>query len=248
MLTEERYSKILSIIQRSGSATVLELVEELNTSESTIRRDLTALDNAGQLIKVHGGAILKNGSFSAIDEKVVHRKELNKEAKEKIGKYAASLIEQDDFVYIDASTTTGFIIDYLKVRNVNFVTNSIEHAKRLSDKGFKVYLLGGEFKSVTEAIVGEEAVASLEKYNFTKGFWGTNGIDVKRGFSTPDIKEALVKRKSMENCRDRYVLADASKFTMISSVTFAEFNKAQIITTGLSQDVYKKCPNVTNIK
>ena len=73
------------------------------------------------------------------------------------------------------------------------------NAKRISDRGYTVYILGGEFKSTTEAIVGDEAVVTLDKYNFTKGFWGTNGITVKNGFTTPEIKEAMVKKKSMEN-------------------------------------------------
>lgn len=248
MLTEERYSKILSILEDKGSVTVLELVDELNISESTIRRDLTTLDSLGRLIKVHGGAISKNGMHSAVEEKFTHKKEINLEAKKKIGKYAASLIRKDDFVYIDAGTTTECIIDNIKTHDATFITNAIGHARLLAERGFKVYVLGGEFKATTEAIVGEEALASLEKYNFTKGFWGTNGINIKQGFTTPDLKEALVKRKSMENCKECYVLADDSKFSKISSVSFASFDKAQIITTKLTQETYKKYKNITNIK
>ena len=111
-----------------------------------------------------------------------------------------------------------------------------------------MYLLGGEFKAVTEAIVGEEAVAALEKYNFTKGFWGANGVSLQKGYSTPELKEAMVKKKSMENCKERFVLADESKFNQISSVTFAPFEGATVITTGLSLPAYKKCKNVIDVK
>ena len=110
-----------------------------------------------------------------------------------------------------------------------------------------MYLLGGEFKAVTEAIVGEEAVAALEKYNFTKGFWGANGVSLQKGYSTPELKEAMVKKKSMENCKERFVLADESKFNHISSVTFAPFEGATVITTGLNLPAYKNCKNVANI-
>lgn len=247
MLTEERFAKILSTLERTGSVTVQQLMAELNTSESTIRRDLTALDASGQLTKVHGGAILKNTVYSTIDDEVIHRKEQNREAKEKIARYAAGLIEAGDFVYIDAGTTTELMIDYITERQAILVTNAITHAKRLAEKGFKVYILGGEFKAVTEAIVGEEAVATLEKYNFTKGFWGTNGISIKKGFSTPELREAMVKKKSMENCKECYVLADDSKFNQISSVTFAPFESATIITTGMKQEEFQKCRNILNI-
>ena len=238
MLTEERFAKILSILEHMGSVTVQQLMTELDASESTVRRDLNTLDANGQLVKVHGGAILKNTVYSTIDDEVVHRKEQNREAKDKIARYAAGLITAEDFVYIDAGTTTERMIDYITNRQAVFVT---EH-------GCKVYILGGEFKAVTEAIVGEEAVFTLDKYNFTKGFWGANGVSLQRGYSTPELKEALVKRKSMENCRDCYILADESKFSQISSVTFAPFEKATVITTELKLEIYKNCSNIINIE
>lgn len=248
MLTEERFAKILSILEHMGSVTVQQLMTELDASESTVRRDLNTLDANGQLVKVHGGAILKNTVYSTIDDEVVHRKEQNREAKDKIARYAAGLITAEDFVYIDAGTTTERMIDYIANRQAVFVTNAIGHAKKLAEHGCKVYILGGEFKAVTEAIVGEEAVFTLDKYNFTKGFWGANGVSLQKGFSTPELKEAMVKRKSMENCRDCYILADESKFSQISSVTFAPFEKAIVITTELKQEIYKDCSNIINIE
>lgn len=248
MLTEERFAKILSMLENMGSVTIQQLMAELNASESTVRRDLTTLDANGQLTKVHGGAVLKSTVYSTVDDEVVHRKEQNKVAKEKIAKFAASLIEPGDFVYLDAGTTTERMIDYITSRQAAFVTNAITHARKLSERGFTVHILGGEFKAVTEAIVGEEAVSMLEKYNFTKGFWGANGISQNRGFSTPEVKEAMVKRKSMENCANRYVLADASKFSQISSVTFADFERAKIITTDLNQTAYAGCENIIHLK
>ena len=113
MLTEERFAKILSILERMGSVTVQQLMTELDASESTVRRDLNTLDANGQLVKVHGGAILKNTVYSTIDDEVVHRKEQNREAKDKIARYAAGLITAEDFVYIDAGTTTERMIDYI---------------------------------------------------------------------------------------------------------------------------------------
>ena len=130
MLTEERFAKILSILERMGSVTVQQLMTELDASESTVRRDLNTLDANGQLVKVHGGAILKNTVYSTIDDEVVHRKEQNREAKDKIARYAAGLITAEDFVYIDAGTTTERMIDYIANRQAVFVTNAIGHAKK----------------------------------------------------------------------------------------------------------------------
>ena len=247
MLAEERFSRILSIIEAEGSATIQELMTALDASESTVRRDLITMDENGLLTKVHGGAIARRPSESTHDEDVRNRKTMNAEQKNAIAKYAASLIRPDDFVYLDAGTSTEAMIPFIKETQAVFVTNAITHAKKLAQKGCTVYILGGEFKTVTEAIVGEEAVSSVEKYNFTKGFWGANGISMQRGFSTPELKEALVKKRSMENCRDCYILADDSKFNQISSVTFAPFESAKIITTGLTKPAYRKCKNVIEV-
>lgn len=248
MLTEERFAKILSILESMGSVTVQQLMTELNTSESTIRRDLNALDAKGKLTKVHGGAVLKTVAYSTKDDNVISRKEKNRDDKIIIAKHAAKLITNSDFVYLDAGTTTELMIEYITSRQAMFVTNAISHAKRLAERGFTVYLLGGEFKAITEAIVGEEAVETLRKYNFTKGFWGTNGVSMQKGYSTPELKEAAVKKRSMENCEECYILADESKFNQISSVTFAPFENATVITTGLNQPAFEKCKNVINIK
>ena len=96
----------------------------------------------------------------------------------------------------------------------------------------------------TQALVGGAAVEWLNKYNFTKGFFGTNGIHLEKGYTTPDISEALVKEAAMKRCREAYVLADSSKFGHVSSVTFARFEDAQIITDHISDPVFQTCSNI----
>ena len=169
------------------------------------------------------------------------------EEKQKIGKYAASLIEPHDFVYVDAGTTTACMIPYITEKTATFVTNAVSHALELAEREFHVIILGGELKAATEAIVGNEACLSLQKFNFTKGFWGTNGVSVHQGFTTPDVSEAMVKRKSMERCKECFVLCDFSKFNLISPVTFGEFKSATIITCNLADSVFKTYKNVVEV-
>ena len=78
----------------------------------------------------------------------------------------------------------------------------------------------------------------MKRYNFTKGFFGTNGISENRGFTTPDMKEALVKEEAIKRTRNPYILADKTKFNEISSITFAEVDEAVIITTELEDTRY----------
>ena len=248
MLTEERFQRILSLLEQRGSVTVTELMEALDASESTIRRDLNALDAWGSLVKVHGGALAKESGYATRDDEVDLRKQLHRKEKMRIARQAAELIKDGDFIYLDAGTTTECMIEFIENREAVYVTNAVTHAKLLAEKGCRVYLLGGEFKGTTEAIVGEEAVASIEKYNFTKGFFGTNGVTEKQGFTTPEIKEAMVKRKALEQTKERFVLADASKFNAISAVSFGEFSNAVILTDGGVPDAYKKKPNVREVR
>ena len=247
MLTEERFARIIALVDRKGSATVAEMMQEIEASESTIRRDLETLDKTGQLIKVRGGAISKKGSYSTRDDEVVLRQQRNVDAKESIAKYAASLIESHDFVYIDAGTTTEKMLKYINNHEAVYGTNAVSHAMKLASIGCTVFILGGEFKYATEAIVGEEAIASLSKYNFTKGFFGSNGITVKNGFTTPEIKEALIKRQAMASCKQCYVLADHSKFGEISSVSFGGVDEATIITDKTDDNLKRTYKNLVEV-
>lgn len=190
MLTEKRYEVILNLLNEKNSVTVTEIKELLGISESTIRRDLAALDKAGKLIKVFGGAVAADGGFTTAEPSVAQKAEINKDEKTAIARYAASLIERDDFVYLDAGTTTGQMIDFIKEKSATFVTNAVSHAQRLAAQGYRVYLIGGELKGTTEAVVGNQAILSLQKLHFSKAFLGTNGVGLKAGFSTPDYSEA----------------------------------------------------------
>lgn len=246
MLSEERFNRILIELKNKKAVTVTELVNLLNTSESTIRRDLTTLDKMGKLIKVHGGATSVDFDNELVTEEkdFLSKLNLNYDEKRLIAEYAATLIKSKDFVYIDAGTSTDLMIDFINVSDAVYVTNGIDHCKKLHERGCKVYIVGGEVKSSTGAIIGAEVISSLEKYNFTKGFFGTNGISQKCGFTTPDINEGLVKMEAIKRCNRSYVLADTSKFNKIKSFTFADIKDSTIITTHLNNKNIKKITDV----
>lgn len=155
MLTEKRQEEIAKLVQERESITVQELKEIFQASESTIRRDITALDKAGKLTKVFGGAIALNDSRIVKQElPVCQKQEMQIREKMAIAKYAASLIEANDCVYIDAGTTTSWMLGYIKEKEATYVTNAVSHAKKLAEAGFHVILIGGELKGSTEAIIG----------------------------------------------------------------------------------------------
>ena len=230
MLAEQRYEAILKILDERQSVTLPELKALLHTSESTIRRDLTALHRMGKLVKVFGGAVSAEWNYSTEEPVVTDREQVHIEAKQKIGSYAATLVRPNSLVYLDAGTTTNCVIDHLTEASAIYVTNGIKHASRLSAQGFRVILIGGEIKQVTEAVIGHEALHQLQKYNFSMGFFGSNGITHREGFTTPDPREAAIKEEAMNRCQQRYVLCDSSKFGQITPVTFSPFGRATILT------------------
>ncbi len=246
MLTEERLKRILSIVNETGSVTITDLVKELSTSESTIRRDLAYLDRRRDLVKVRGGAVAISRSYGTRDDDVLSRKSRSIEAKRRIAIYAASLIGDEDFVFIDAGTTTELMIPHISNHRAKFVTNSLSHAMKLAELDFTVYILGGEFKNTTEAIVGEEAIASLSKYNFTKGFFGTNGVHKEMGFTTPEVRESLIKRTAMSRCQRCYILADHTKLGSVYSVTFGDYLSAEVLTDSAT-DGFKDEATITEV-
>ncbi len=240
MLNQERKNRILQIIEEKGAVSVSQLTKMLGASESTIRRDLIELSKKGNINKVHGGATLTNRQFIALEADVSAKETENISQKKKIARYCAAQLQDDDFVYIDAGTTTLFMIDYIDPAcTASFVTNGIMHAKRMADRGLNVYVLGGKLKKTTQAVVGLIAARSIHNFNFTKAFVGTNGVSDTGGFTTPDTEEAFVKAAAMENAFVSYVLADSSKFGKISSVRFAALDTACIITDSEPEEIYK---------
>ena len=143
MLTQQRHEIILELLREKGSITVTEVKDLLDTSESTVRRDITALDKEGKLEKVFGGAVELKERVTAYEYSVAEKMGLKLEEKDRIAKYAAGLIQDEDFVYIDAGTTTGDILKFLKVTRAVFVTNAVVHVQTLAGRGFKVILVGG---------------------------------------------------------------------------------------------------------
>ena len=238
MLTQERYQMILQILNEKNAVTVSELAQAIGTSESTIRRDLNSLDDMGKLNKVFGGATSIRQTTGISEDNVSSREAIMSDNKNAIAAYSATLIKDDDFVYIDAGTTTSRLIDYIANYKATYVTNGISHARKLIQKGLTAYIIGGRMKPATEAVVGAKGIESINNFNFTKAFMGANGIDIDSGFTTPDIDEALIKEAAIKKSYMSFVLADHTKFGRVFPVTFSKLKKCCIITDILADKRY----------
>lgn len=233
MLAEERFARIVEKVNASGTVTVAQLACDLGISESTVRRDLDKLDSLNKLTKVHGGAVCLEDAHVSYDLTLQQRSGLHADQKQRLARYASSLVGPHDCVYVDSGSTTKVLVDCLTERGALYVTNSAVHGLTLAQRGFTVVLLGGELKGSTSAMVGPEALDALERYNFTLGFWGANGIAKEAGCSCPEREEAQMKRSSLARCARRYILADSSKFGRMAAIEFASLNRVEIITTAI---------------
>lgn len=257
MLAEERRQKMIEMVGESATVTVSDLAQAFDTSESTIRRDLDRLDAAGKLVKVHGGAASVESAVAPAQSPLVtnelgmdEKRSLHTAEKRLIAAHAETLIGPEDFVYIDAGTSTLALVEALSepATQALFATNSVSNALALTSRGCRTIVIGGNLKGLTEAIVGPGALDALSRHNFTKGFWGTNGVTPERGFTTPDPSEAMVKRISMERTNERFVLADASKLGVVTPATFCEFADATLITTASTDHRYGTHANVVEVR
>lgn len=243
MLSEKRHEIILNLLKLKGFVSLNELLEATESSESTIRRDLSHLESINLLKRVHGGAksldnVSKELSYNEKSSKNIHEKRA-------IAKYAASLIEDGDCIFIDAGTTTYELIDYLEGKDILVVSNGLSHIDTLIQKNIKCYIIGGTIKISTKAITGCDALMCLSKFRFDKCFLGTNGVHHSYGFTTPDTEEAVIKECAINNSRKAYVLADYSKFGEISTIKFSDINKCNIITNEKPEDnTYDKKTNI----
>lgn len=245
MLTPERHRLILQEIKEKNIVKIQDLVDLTNTSESTIRRDLTELEKGKFLKRVHGGAAKLQGKLQ--EPSMVEKSSKNLQPKRQIAQYAASLVEEGDCVYLDAGSTVMEMISFLP-KEIVVVTNGLMHVNHLLERNIQTFLIGGFAKQTTKAIIGRGALASLEHYRFDKCFMGVNGIHPQFGYTTPDQEEALIKKLAIGLSREAFVLSDDTKFSEIAFAKIADLHEATIITDQLDLETKDQYISKTTIK
>ncbi|MDU5334799.1 DeoR/GlpR family DNA-binding transcription regulator [Enterococcus sp.] len=246
MLTEERHRKITDWLERDGLVKSQDLIQWLDASESTIRRDLQELENLGMLERVHGGA--KRPQHLEQELGMAEKSSKNVQQKKLIARYAAKSISEGDVIYLDAGTTTSEMIPFLKNRAITVVTNSVGLAARLVEAEIATIVLGGRIKLTTDAVVGSQALEQLKQYRFNKAFMGMNGVRIDSGYSTPDPEEAILKRAAIQQSEEAFVLVDHSKFNQTSFVSVAPLSAASILTDTCPLVIHNQITEQTTLK
>ncbi|MFG2074156.1 transcriptional regulator, DeoR family [Nonomuraea maritima] len=237
MYAEERQQEILRRARAAGRVDVVTLAAELDVTTETIRRDLTSLERAGVLRRVHGGAIpVERLGF---EPALAARDSVMTAEKERIAKAALAELPEDGSVIIDAGTTTGRLVQVLPAdRELTVVVNSPPLATALAARAnLNVIMLGGRVRGNTLATVDDWALRPLASLNVDVAFMATNGCSPDRGLTTPDPAEAAVKRAMVRAAQRSVLLADHTKFGNTYLATFAELGEIDVVIsdTGLDQ-------------
>lgn len=226
MLAESRRRLLLERIARQGFATLDELVKSLGVSESTVRRDLEALDLAGSVRRTHGGAVFVDGPspapppshvpamapLPALDERV------GSAAAEKraIGRATAALVDDGDTILLDGGTTTLEVARALLGRRVQVVTNSLPIAQLASTcPEMDLILIGGYVYPKTGVALGPLAEATMREIRVRRAILGAGGI-VAEGLYNSNLLLVEAERRMMACGQEVTIVADHTKFGRLS--------------------------------
>jgi DeoR family transcriptional regulator, fructose operon transcriptional repressor len=233
MFEEERKQLIVNYVLSKSRVSVQELCKLLDVSESTIRRDLSDLEEQKLLKRTHGGAI----SINTVNFEPTYSEKVDqfREEKIRIAKKAAEFIEDGDSLIIDAGSTTFYLAAELaKFRGLTVVTNSIPLMQKLSSiPDINIVATGGALRTITMAFTGPLSENVLDHIHVDKAFIGTNGLDLEAGLTTPNVAEASIKHKMISIANQVFVLADHSK---IGCVSFSRFGTIDEIDTCITSE------------
>lgn len=224
MYPQQRREQMIVLLAKHGFIPISDLAAMLGVSEMTVRRDLRALEEAGQVQKVTGGGKVAG---AANEPAFLTKRVLQQAEKQAIAKAALQLIEPGMTVGFSAGTTTWTLACMVKgFDNLTFVTNSTNIAIDLSANGWsEIILTGGNFRTPSDALVGPLAEQSIRRLHTDILFLGVHGIDPVRGISTPNLLEASVDRALMEHTDRVVVVFDHTKWDIAALAHIADLEE-----------------------
>ncbi|MCT2588929.1 DeoR/GlpR family DNA-binding transcription regulator [Streptomyces sp. N2-109] len=238
MYAPERQQEILRLARERGRVDVVSLAEEFQVTAETVRRDLKALDRAGLLNRVHGGAI-PAGRLD-FEPDLAERDALAADEKDRIAQAALEELPAGGNVIIDAGTTAARLAAAVPLdSDLTVVTHALPVAARLADHpGIALHLVGGRVRHRTRAAVDAWALSAYGQVNADVAFLATNGFSPEGGLTTPDLAEAAVKRAMIAAARRVVLLADSGKLGQEHFARFGDLSHVDVLITdtGLADD------------
>lgn len=233
---KERLNHIIEIVQKKNGATIKELSSMLDVSEMTIRRDLELLKYSNILTNLNGAVIYNSNSLlHNMEEGYLLSLATNAHVKEKnkIGQYAASLIEDGDCIIIDNGSTTevlaGCISKDVKITILTCNLNIVN--KVVSNTNASIMFGGGYYHPDTSLFESPESLSLIRKTRATKVFISAAGIHKELGVTCMNSYELETKRAIMKSGAKKILILDSSKFGKVTPCFFAELTDFDVIVT-----------------
>ncbi len=231
MLTIKRQEEILEILNKNKQATVEELASELFVSGATIRRDLSAMEKQGLIKRSHGGAI--PFMSSAEESAFAIREQENTAAKRIIANLAFRLVKNGDSVFLDSSSTTGFLIPLLNnLKYLSVTTIGLKNALLLSQtNSIKIYIAGGQISNHSNSITGSDTIDYISRIHADVAFLSCSGVTPEAGFTDADIEQSKLKSQMRKNSSLVAMLCDSTKFGKTFMCTDFTFDSIDYLVT-----------------
>ena len=209
----EREKQILEVLLTEKQVTVRQLAKALHISEPSVRRDLASLEKQNLIKRTHGGAVLEETALSRNQIPFLIREYEQSSAKVQIAKKAIEFVNDNDVVFLDASTSCYYLIPFLaSKRNLTVITNGVKALSQLAQYGIMTFSTGGALVNSCLVLVGEEACKTIETFNADVAFFSCRGVS-DDGFLTDIAREENIVRKSMiKHAKKAYLLCANEKF------------------------------------
>ena len=249
-IKSKRQEDILELLELNNVMKVTDLVEKLDVTDMTIRRDLQELEDQNLLIRIHGGARkLENGSLPFLELSHREKRDINPEAKNEIAKLIAKNIHDHETVFLGSGSTIELVYDYLDLNYAKIITNSIYVFDQFKyDDRFELILTGGIYRSKTGSFTGTIANDFMETIYVEKAFIGVNAINDNKVFNANE-DEGVIQRIVLNNAREKYLVADSLKFNSLDFYQFYDLDIADYLVTDskLSPELKEKYSNWVQI-
>lgn len=236
ILPEQRRDQLLELIRKKGFASLPELAEALDVSESTVRRDLEQLEELGSAKRTHGGVF-----YTGREPRLPHfvdRQSNQWDKKKLIGQRAADLVEDGDTLLLDGGTTTYEVAQRLVGRSIQVVTNSLPVANLfLTSPTTDVVLVGGYIHSRTGVTIGPYADEMIARLNVRRTILSVAAIN-NEGYYNSNLLLVETERAMMRAADEVIVVADSTKFGYRSLARLADLSEVQrlVVDNEITQD------------
>lgn len=228
-IVQQRRDDIMMIIQKLGSVSVKQLMNEFDVSEITIRRDLQYWEDRGAVIRYHGGAKI-------IQHMVNHDNSnfTNDRYKHAIAKHAATYVEEGDTIFINTSSTALLVAQYINKR-CTIITNNAKMLLAKHSPQISIVLTGGELRFPKEAMVGDFALNNLSKIRANKSFLGCGGINSESGVTTAIFSETAINETMIQNTLgSTFILCDYTKIGQTHNYISGSLEEVNYLITDIN--------------